>query len=54
MLSRWSHVPDLIFMCERALDYRENLNREFGGSSNMSAKIDRVRVLLVSGADATL
>lgn len=54
VLSRWSHVPDLIFMCERALDYRENLNREFGGSSNMGSKIDRVRDLLVSGADATL
>ena len=54
VLSRWSHVPDLQFMCERALDYRENLNGEFGGSSNMGAKIDRVRSLLVSGADATL
>ena len=54
VLSRWSHVPDLIFMCERALDYREILNREFGGSSNIGSKIECVRGLLVSGADATL
>ena len=54
VLSRWSHVPDLYFLCERALDYREHLNSEFGGSSNISSKIDRVRGLLVSGSDATL
>ncbi|WKK61027.1 hypothetical protein QYQ98_08320 [Corynebacterium sp. P3-F1] len=54
VLSRWSHVPDLLFLCERALDYREKLNAEFGGDSNMGAKIDRVRNLLVSGVDATL
>lgn len=54
VLARWSHIPDLHFLCERALDYREALNAEFGADSNMSAKIDRVRGLLVSGADATL
>lgn len=54
VLNRWSHIPDLLFLCERALDYREVLNREFGGSSNMGAIIERVRGLLVSEQDATL
>lgn len=54
VLGRWSHIPDLAYMCERALDYRAALNTEFGDASNISARIERVRGLLVSGADATL
>lgn len=54
VVNRWSHIPDLHFMCERALDYREALGEELGGISNISSKVERVRGLLLSDPDARL
>lgn len=54
VLNRWSHIPDLRFLCERALDYRASLASTFGANANISSNIERVESLLVSHRDATL
>ncbi|MCQ4626012.1 hypothetical protein KBX18_10720 [Corynebacterium sp. CCUG 69979] len=47
VLSRWSHIPDLFFLCERALEYRAILA---AGNPHVAAaqteRIERVRALL--------
>lgn len=48
VLDRWAHVPDLAFMCERALDYRAALVAGPDAESKDSSNIQRVRGLLVS------
>ncbi|GAB3088069.1 hypothetical protein [Corynebacterium aquatimens] len=49
VLERWSHVPDIGFLCERALDYREMVAVQLGNTkSNESSIFESVRALLVS------
>ena len=54
VLNRWSHIPDLLFLCERALEYRTSLAMTFGAEANVSSNIDRVGSLLMSHRGATL
>ena len=54
VLSRWSHIPDLLFLCDRALEYRTSLATTFGADANVSSNIDRVGSLLMSHRGATL
>ncbi|MDK8795200.1 hypothetical protein QP968_05695 [Corynebacterium sp. MSK041] len=54
VLNRWSHIPDLLFLCERALEYRTSLAMTFGVEANVSSNIDRVGSLLMSHRGATL
>ncbi|KAA8739213.1 hypothetical protein CJ203_07680 [Corynebacterium tuscaniense] len=51
---RWSHIPDLLFLCERALEYRTSLAATFVADTNFSSNIDRVGSLLMSYRGATL
>lgn len=53
-LQRWAHIPDLLFLCERALAYRERLTETTPVDSNIVSNIERVRQLLVVHRDATL
>ena len=54
VLNRWSHIPDLLFLCERALEYRTSLAMTLGAEANVSSNIDRVGSLLMSHRGATL
>lgn len=54
VISRWGHIPDLLFLCERALVYRERLMETAHPDPNIYSNIGRVRSLLVSHRDATL
>lgn len=45
IVERWSHVDNLGFLCERALEYRDVIAQQNG---NSRSSIERVRELLVS------
>lgn len=54
VLSRWSHIPDLLFLCEKAVDYRAAAAQSNTTDSNMLSNIEWVRSLLVSRRGDTL